>query len=188
MPLDIFDEIDLSLEDKLNLSDEFKKFVLEEVGRQIKKIPITKIISKTIAVQLEKIETKEDIFDELANEEMQGLRENLKKMLGTISDFKKDIEAQLDKTLDKTKEEVGKLKEAEEKLLDKFKKRYDDLRNDILSQPRYEFGGFSPQVNDLNIGDPATEGSWRIVKSGSDLVVETYISSVWTEAARFVRP
>jgi hypothetical protein len=60
------------------------------------------------------------------------------------------------------------------------------LKNEIAaSVPQYQFGGFSPQFNDLNIGDPATEGSWRIVKAGTDLVVQRLESSTWTTKGTF---
>lgn len=75
--------------------------------------------------------------------------------------------------------------EASSQAIDKIRERYDDLRNNILSAPQYQFGGFSPLVNTLNIGDPASEGSWRIVRSGTTLSVQRFESSAWVEKGQF---
>lgn len=154
---DIFDRVDLPVEQKVAFSDEMANLVRDEIRKEIEKIPIGKLITRLLAKEAQKV-----------NRSTASLKGEIKKEVSeTAADLKKTIE---------------KIKEEEEKEIKKLKDKYADLRNEILaSREVYTFGGFSPQVNDLNIGDPGTDGGWRIVKSGTALSFQRLESGTWTE-------
>lgn len=158
--LDLFDEIELPIEDKVIFSKEMGDLIREELRNEIAKIPMGRLISKALEKERENKAKSEDV-----------LKASVIKEIG-------DIRAEI-------KKEVQKLKREEEDFVSKMKNKYDDLRSQILNQPRYEFGGFSPQFNDLNIGDPSIEGAWRVVKSGTDLQFQRLESGVWTLKGSF---
>ncbi len=181
MPLDVFDKLDLSAEDKFAVSDEFKKALSEELEKQIKKIPIGKMISEILERELLKRDKKDEIRDkkgeslvELTAKNIQKSFDETQRLEKSISKIAGDVKAELNGAL-------AKLKDEEEKFMNGVREKYDDIRNGLLSQPRYEFGGFSPQSNDLNIGDPSIEGAWRVVKSGNNLSFQRFESGTWVE-------
>lgn len=163
LKLDIFDRIDLDTEDKVIYSEEMKNLLIQEVRKEISKIPMGKIIAQILARESEK-----------QNESRNELKSSLSKdIVKTKGEVKSDVE--------KLRTELNDFEE-------KIRTKFDNLKNDFLSfdkAPWYQFGGFSPQVNDLNIGDPGTEGGWRIVKSGNDLLAQRLESGTWVTKGGF---
>lgn len=154
--LSVFDDVEPEIEDKILNSKELIDLVQEEIRKEVQKIPVGKIIAKILSKS-----------NEIKNKELSSLKEKMGKDLDLV---KKET----DKNLTEVKE-----------LIEKFKKSFDDLKTSVINQPMYQFGGFSPQVNDLNIGDPLTDGSWRIVVSGNDLSVQRRESGSWVEKGSF---
>lgn len=153
--LDIFDEIELPIEEKVAYSSEMTMVLRDEIRKEIGKIPIGKILAKLLAKQLE------------------TQIEAIKNLKSFVSKEIKDSKADSGKELLKVKAELVEM-------IEKLKKKFTDLRTDLANQPQYTFGGFSPQTNDLNIGDPSIEGAWRVVKNGVDLEFQRFESGVWT--------
>lgn len=158
--LNVFDETDVDVEDKIIYSKEIADLIQEEIRKEISKIPIGKIIAKVLS--------KENDFK---NKEISTIKNNFSEKLKSAEN---KIELKIEE-LDKKFSEY----------IEKLKKKFSTFRNEIINHPRYEFGGFSPQVNDLNIGDPAADGSWRIIVSGNDLSVQRRESGSWVEKGSF---
>jgi len=150
---DIFERIDLPIEDKVIFSPEMKSLIADELRKEIASLPIGKILSSLVGKHFEELKKSGE--------------DRLKKETFEIS-----------KKLSSVREELEKLING---LKDNIKEYRIEFKNDILSLPQYQFGGFSPQFNDLNIGSPETEGAWRIVKSGSNLSFQRLESNVWVE-------
>jgi len=133
-----------------------------------------------------------DIFDDLEIEEPFEIKKNLNSLLAKrFEEIKEEMKCMADKQNKKpymliTKRIDGILDEIE-KMRRHFNKKLEDAINKAMNEVggRYTFGGFSPQVNDLNIGDPATDGSWRIVRSGNNLAVQRLESGAWTQKGLF---
>ena len=157
---DIFDRIDLPVEQKVAFSEEMADLVREELRKEIAKIPVGKMIAQMLNKEVAKQERSAGV-----------IKESLTK---DIAKTKADIGSQ-----------VTALKNEIDEFMEKMRKKYADLKNEMLSQPAYQFGGFSPQFNDLNIGDPGANGAWRIVKSGNDLSVERLESGSWVQKGVF---
>lgn len=159
----IFDKTELSVEDKVVYSQELKTLLLEEIRKEIGKLPIGKLISDIMEKEVQRQTEKNTIL-------------------------KTFFDTELGKTKVDAKNEVGKLNAEIHEFMDKMRKKYDGLKNEIMTingQQWHQFGGFSPQFNDLNIGDPSVEGAWRIVKSGNNLSVQRLESDIWTEKGNF---
>lgn len=167
MKKDIFDTLEIDALDMAELSPEdkvlFSKELAAKIREEIAKIPMGKIITSI----LEK---------EMAN--------HLKETDQIKASFQKDIE----RVKSEAKAESKKDLDAFLEFKDKTSKNFEKLANQFLSFSKerwHQFGGFSPQVNDLNIGDPASNGSWRIVKSGDNLSVQKLVAGTWTETFAF---
>lgn len=158
--LDIFDEVELPVEQRIAFSDEMADLVREELRKEIAKIPLGKLITKVMEREAVKLDRSNSSIKEAISRDLSSTKADLKNEVTTL------------------REEIAEFTK-------KIKAKYADLKNEILSAPQYQFGGFSPQVNDLNIGDPATNGSWRIVKSGSNLSVQRLESGAWVETFAF---
>lgn len=172
--LDLFDLVALPVEERVAYSDTLTEVIREEVKKLLASIPIVQMIQKSMARVIEK-----------QNESSAKIVGRIEKEKSTADSEIKQVKDRLDK-MDYVHD--GELKEAKnqfESELKKLKEKYASLRNEImneiLNQSRYEFGGFSPQFNDLNIGDPSVEGAWRIVKSGDNLSFQRLESGTWTE-------
>lgn len=114
---DIFDQINTDIFDDVELDPKDDVLLSEELGEmireEIKKIPMGEIIS-----------------DERGRNE---------KILAAVkAALTKDISA----TKEKNKKEIEKLKTEMEDFKGKMREKYSDLRNQMLSAPKYEFGGF----------------------------------------------
>lgn len=102
--LDLLDKVDLEPEEKILYSDELKKLIHQEIS----KIPIGIIVSNIFKKFIDHQERFSDIFRESLNKEIQKTRAEIQN-------------------------DLSKLKESEEVLSEKMKKKYADLRNSILS-------------------------------------------------------
>lgn len=163
--IDLFDEVELTDEDKIILSDNFKNFLRETVHKEISKIPINEIFLKM----------KGDVQNKVSH-----IEDRAKAMNSEADLLKKGFKS----FTDKINESIKKISETIKNLKDK----YDDLKSHLITiekSPRYEFGGYSPQFNDLNIGDPSANGSWRIVQDGNNLSVQKLESGTWVEKGAF---
>jgi hypothetical protein len=151
-PDDLFDRVELSFDDQVDISDGLAKKIRSEIGVATKDIP--EIFGREMARQRVAQETLER----------------------KVSDTKSSVESKLKDLI----EDFQDMKE-------QFRRKLDHLRNELrLSESRYTFGGFSPIMNNLNIGLPDTEGSWRIVQSDDNLAVERYESGAWVEKGAFL--
>lgn len=187
--LDLFDKVELEPEEKILYSKELKEVLQEELKNAISKLPIGSVMA---AVLKEELKKKKD-----ENAALEAL-----------------VKKQLAEAKTEVKNELAKMKKEEEDLVDKLKQKYTDLRNEIMSTPKYEFGGFAPPstvghaseflTNDgvggfswaagggassgaLTIGDGTTDGSWRMIISSTDLIVQYLTGGIWTESSRFIR-
>lgn len=162
--MDLFDTVDLPIEEKVIFSEEMRALIKEEMAEAIAKIPVGKIITRVLQKELE------------------GRRKENEAI-------KRSVQHDIAKTKDAIETDVKGIREKWDEFAEKMRVKYDELKSELLNvqkQPRYEFGGFSPLVNDLNIGDPATEGSWRIVTVGTTLSVQRLESNNWVEKGSFV--
>lgn len=160
---DLFDKLDLSPEEKVIFSDEMASLLREELRKELSKLPIGKIIAKVAAKNLDKISESQTRLKSQIDEKVQEAKDSA----------------------EESEKRVATLKREFEELAEKMRKKYDAIKTEIANTPKYQFGGFSPQVNPLVIGPDATEGSWRIVKSGDDLSVDRYESGVWVQKGSF---
>lgn len=155
--LDVLDDVDLDTEDKVIYSPEMKKLIQDVIRKEISKLPLGKIITGILSKEADK-------------------------QKDSISLVKSSISKEITETKSDTKKELSNLRKEIEDFIDKMRNKYDDLKNEVMTingKQWYQFGGFSPQFNDLNIGDPSIEGAWRIVKSDEDLQFERLESGVW---------
>lgn len=157
---DLLDEVELDTEDKIIFSSEMAKRIREEVRKEIAKMPIGKIVASLVSKQTDNRTKREDVLKTTISKEIMQTKSDLEK-------------------------ELVRLKTDLQDNIDRLKKKFDGLRTELANQPAYQFGGFSPQANDLNIGDPAIEGAWRIVKSGTNLSMQRFESGIWTEKGSF---
>lgn len=158
--LDIVDDIELDIEDEVIYSQEMRSLILEELRKEISKLPIGRLVASIIEKESSKLKERMTVDKNGIESDISKSKEGLTKKIDAV---KGDME-----------EEISKIK-----------KKIDDMKTDILNIPNHVFGGFSPQSNDLNIGDPSAEGAWRIVKSGNDLSFQRYESGTWTEKGAF---
>lgn len=136
--LDIFDRVELPVEQKVAFSQEMGELVRDEIRKEIAKIPVGKIIARVMERELEK--------QEAAN----GL-------------IKASVSREIQKAKGEVKNEIAALKKEETEALEKIRAKYSDLKNGLLSQPAYQFGGFAPP-NPLNhTGEflKNTDGTWQ---------------------------
>lgn len=154
---DLFDRTELATEEKVIFSDVFRDAVKKEIQGIVSNIPVGKMITDILQKEMEK--------------QGKAKKEIEQKIYWTRSDMEKD-----------TADLRNELKELRETV----KKKHEDFKNDLIkSKEVYTFGGFSPQFNDLNIGDPSSDGAWRIVKSSTDLSIQRRESGVWVEKGAF---
>lgn len=224
MPLDIFDKLDLSVEDKIIMSGEFRKHLIGAIVEGLKSMKIDQIVKRVIEEKMGEItnaiNTKVKELDTKTSGEIKAITNSMKSSLnGEVNNLKNlinfnntnikkerdtsdlNVRRKIDETSNGLKKIIsqemenrindfaskfkGETNSSQEEFKDTVRKKFDDVMNMIINQPRYELGGFSPQFNDLVIGPDATEGSWRIVRSGDDLVVEKYESGSWNEKGAF---
>ncbi len=186
MPLDIFDGLELSLQDRLDLSDDFKGFVVGEVKKQLRELTVNALIKEATAKinksteqeidRLQKIiDKKGDVFDELTDEELFKAKEKIEKLNSQLLDLKNTFSTQYKKS-------ITDLKEEETRLLEKMQKKYDELKtNFINNRPRYEFGGFPIQglIESFGFsldggGSAVVSGSTRVITIPYDCVIKTW--------------
>lgn len=158
---DILDEVELDAEDKILYSKELRSLLEEEIDKRIKSLPIDRMIRDAVSFHVRK-QLKEKNYEKLMSQ-----TEN--KLEHEVAEAKKETKKELQIMMEEIKKKISHLKDTV----------FSELGN------RYTFGGFSPQFNDLNIGDPSKEGAWRIVKSGDTLSVQYLSTGVWTEAFAF---
>lgn len=163
---DIFDRIKVDLENllekKIDLAPDVAEFIEKSVQAIVEKNVTQLMGGKFFSNMTDK--TLSTAISRAAIETKNEVAKAEKKSISLIEDLKKQID----------------------KLESELKKKTVELHNRInTSQERYQFGGFSPQFNDLNIGPPTVEGAWRIVKSGTDLQFQRLESNVWTLKGSF---
>ena len=167
---DIFDDVELDEFDLAELDTEDKVLYSKELRDLIRKEIVNGVSIAKRSIESEIIKATSEI------ERIKSSAVASKKEVDSSSSY---IKKQLDD-----------LKKEKEEFMEKMRKKYDNLKNEFLSfsgKQWFQFGGFSPQTNDLNIGPPAIEGAWRIVKSanGSDLEFQRYESGNWTVKGSF---
>lgn len=160
---DVFDDIELDTEDKVIFSPEMAKLIREEIS----KLPIGKIVSKVVA--------------RAVTEEIE--RQNV---------VKSNLSKEIRESKDEIKKESARVAAAISELNEKFRKKYDDLKNGIINQPKYEFGGYAPP-NPVNSSNNTvltnTNGTWDgirwIPSSGGGLAPGTFTVTNNTPAYTF---
>ena len=115
--LDLFDKVDLDVEDKVIFSDEMRNLIREELASEISKIPIGKIITRVLEREVAKHEKAND-------------------------SLKASVSKDLTKARSDIKNEVAELKTEIEEFEKKIKEKYAELKNQMLSVPQYQFGGY----------------------------------------------
>lgn len=160
---DIFDRVDLPVEEKVIYSKEMDQVLRQEIARRIAELPIGPMINNAIQVEMSRHIAL--LSDSVRNRVVKSET----KVTNDLTSTKEDLRSEM-KTF-----------------LHKLNEKYDELKTNFLNAggPQYTFGGYSPQVNDLNIGDPTIEGAWRIVKSDVNLSIQRYESGAWTEKGAF---
>lgn len=182
-PGDIFDLV--SLEDileeiqmdkspdikKVTLAPKIEKKISEEIKKRLQYIRIEDIIEK--------------ISKELIRKELSYLDVGLKKQ---------EVEETIENELTEDRSQFSQMKEKMGELEDQYKKllkRYEELKTERLNPPPYTFGGF-PQdwslINlgtTLNLGDPNTNGSWRIYVDGTNVSFQRRESDSWVEKGAY---
>lgn len=164
--LDLFDEIELPIEEKVVFSKEMADLVREELKKEIAKIPMAKIIGEA-----------------LKGEESKNV-----KSLDSLKDF---LSEKIKTSTNSVKKELGEFKEKIENELETAKKNHTKLGDILFSQPWYQFGGFPQTFENVNVGtiinfgDPNTDGSWRIFASGDDFIIQHREGGAWAEKGAF---
>lgn len=134
----IFEKTELPVEDKVIFSADMEKLVREEIRKEISKIPIGALISEVIS-------KKSDIQQE------------------RLEDLKTSIRKEIQNVEAVSKSEVSKFRPEITAIVDKLRKNFADLRNELASQPMYQFGGFvppNPLNKSLNSVLTNVDGTW----------------------------
>ncbi len=180
MALDIFDELELSPEDKILLSEDFKNYLIEQIKKEVGKLPIDKIISSVVKKEVEEKSEQGKALEKSVSDKLEKAKKDGSSHLNkAVSVIKGDIQGDL-------KAAAEKLKKAQDEFMDKMREKYDSLRTEIISQPRYEFGGYPPPGGVLPIQSGGVD-TWRIIIDGDDLSFQYNDSGNWTEAYRVTR-
>lgn len=113
--LDLLDKVDLDPEDKILYSKELIDLIKDELRKELAKLPIGQIAADILEKAIKNQEKSHD-------------------------SVKSDIASQIEKAKSEIRNELFKVNESQEKLSDKLKEKYADLRNEIMS------GSVLPQV------------------------------------------
>lgn len=134
---DIFDRVELPVEEKVAYSDVIKETIQEEIKKTIASLPLGKIISSIIEKQVsERLKENERISSEAINQLERRMKDDGSWMK---SDLKTEIE----------------------NLRKELIKKYSEVRNSILANKEvYSFGGF-PQFGS------SEEGKFLKISSGT---------------------
>ena len=132
--LDLLDEVDLPIEEKVAFSKEIKEAIRQEIAR----LPIGEIVASIVEKKVSRLDKQNEIKKSLEGS-IEKISESLKRDIQRIT------------------KEIGEFKE-------KVKKDYVDVKNDVISLPKYQFGGFAPP-NPLNhSGEFLTNsGTWDTI-------------------------
>ncbi len=181
--LDLLDKVELPLEEKVIYSPEMQKAIDSAVQEQINKLPLDTMISRVVDQQVQQY--KERLQKEMAKN--QESEESLKQlMLKTVQQAKEELSQKME-TLD---EQMEGIDEDAQKLLEKFRSKFDELINKINyddPHPRYEFGGYPPPGGQLPINFGGLD-RWRLVITGDDaenLSVQRLEGGIWVEKGSF---
>jgi len=233
--IDVFDEIELSSEDKLLFSDKYREHIIETIKKEFLKYDLDKkmmnlvkqITSKNTLLEKKVSETSGAAHNELKtltsksigelkndSNEIKNAIKSIKQeltslVLGEIAERKKEAletreaslrlkeaSARLDAKIkesssevkgdvDKVKSFIETIKKEHEELIEKMKKKYDELRSDIMNQPQYTFGGYPPPGGGLPISTGGIS-DWRIIPVGVNLSIQKYENNVWVEKGSFL--
>jgi len=177
--LDLLDRVELPIEEKVIYSPEMQKAIDSAVQEQINKLPLDKMISRVVDQQVQ--EYKERLQKEMIKK--QESEESLKvMMLETVKRAKEEINLKIE-TLD---EQMTGIDEDAEKMLEKFRSKFDELINKVnYEAPQYQFGGYPPPGGGLPIPGQAGLMEWRFIIEGVDLLVQKLENGVWTTKASF---
>ena len=159
LTLDIFDRIELPVEEKAVYSKEMQSLLKETVREEISNLPIGKLVADSISKAMEKKNQREQ-------------------------DIEKRIDSTLNKFIDKINKKMAESSDENQKFFDKMKSKFDDLKNEIASTPRYEFGGFPPPGGGLPISTAGIT-DWRIIPVGDNLSIQKYENGQWVEKGSF---
>lgn len=158
--LTAFDQVELPTEDKVIFSPELSKLIKEQIYKEIANIPIGKMVSLIMEKEIKR-----------QNEESESLK---KKINSEVSETKNEIKG----TADSIKKEL-------DEFTSKTREKYDALKNEIINQPKYQFGGFAPPSTVGHSGqfltnDGAGNFSWIAGTSatGTSLFIGTGTPSV----------
>jgi len=119
----IFDDAEPEVEDKVVYSEDFKDSLREELRKEISKIPMGKILEGIIKKKEEK-----------ASKAAEKLKESIEK---EIEETEEELEEEI-------KKEVSTVKAELVESINKIKKNFASLRNELANQPAMQFGGFAP--------------------------------------------
>lgn len=170
---DIFDQLELSPEEKVVHSEDMERLVREEIQKAIAKLPIGKMVAGVIK--------KETMSQERSHKRY--LDEGVEKAKGLL------------------KEECAKLKAELEEFKGKLVKNQDAFKSLFGrdAKPWYQFGGYpiggaggdggeADSVEGIDLDDEEGELLWRFTVVDGNLSVQKLVDDVWTEAALYEIP
>jgi len=122
---DVFEDVELPTEEKVIFSPEMTRLIREEIYKEISNIPIGKIVSKIMSNEIERRAKEND-------------------------SLKESVNTDISKTKEMFDNEIKSMKDSWEGFAGNIRKKYDDLKNEIMTingKQWFQFGGYSPISN-----------------------------------------